>query len=781
MNSILNDNDHLLDLFWCNEHDICDVKLCENNILQNESHHKAIIIDLDTPLAAENGSSTQTYLDFANADYDKINNEINSIDWDLIFNSEFSFDEKVNHFYSAINRIINANVRRKVIKKCNHPCWYDKIAINLKNRINRMHKKYKKFSNDDMHSEYIKLKKDFADHTRKLYSDYKVYMQQLITDDPQQFFKHVNSSRKHKESLPTSMVYHDKSAETPKNIAELFREFFQSVYTQPDDHSIKKFDEHYNKTEMINKLNDVCMHVPNLDIDEDDILQCIRELPDNMVMGPDNIPNRFFKRTIDSIAKPIFELLNESYGSGFVPQIWKKSYIRPIYKNGKKSQIENYRGVAVQCIIPKMLDSILAKHLNRYVKNILTHHQHGFVNGKSTVTNLVEYTHNIINGLLTHKQIEAIYLDLCKAFDSVNVELLLHKLRIMGLNQRIINWIAEYFSQRQQLVRIGSDVTSSPIDVTSGVGQGYPISATLFNLFLFDLPFFIEHASISSYADDAKLFLPVKNIEDCKLLQKELNNVNKYFEVNCMKLNEKKTKSITFHKCKSPIKFDFYINSVQIDRVTVIKDLGVLLDSKLTYKNHLDYIISKAKSILAWIKRYSYEFDDPWVIKKLFDTFVIPILEYASHVWSPTAKCDIVRIESIQKQFLIFALRKFRWLDRFELPSYKSRLLFFHMNSLEDRRKMFQVLFIFSLITSLISSPQLLSNLNINIPTRDTRNYELLRRNLYKYDSSFILMKIKFTEVFSVKNDDEQFIFDFNLSIQNLKKRLKIYFENLPK
>lgn len=92
------------------------------------------------------------------------------------------------------------------------------------------------------------------------------------------------------------------------------------------------------------------------------------------------------------MAKPIFVLLKESLRLGIIPPIWKKTYIRPIHKSGKKSQVENYRSVAIQCTIPRILDLIIAKHLNRHIKTILTHHQHGFVSGKSTVTNLAEYT-----------------------------------------------------------------------------------------------------------------------------------------------------------------------------------------------------------------------------------------------------------------------------------------------------------------------------------------------------------------------------------------------------
>lgn len=113
--------------------------------------------------------------------------------------------------------------------------------------------------------------------------------------------------------------------------------------------------------------------------------------------------------------------------------------------------------------------------------------------------NLADFLSNVMNGMSTSKQVDAIYLDIKKAFDSVDINLLFHKLNIMGLNEQLLNWLRNYLSQRQQMVRIDSTNISKPINVTSGVRQGYPIGATLFILFLIDLPAdFIMHSFICS-------------------------------------------------------------------------------------------------------------------------------------------------------------------------------------------------------------------------------------------------------------------------------------------
>lgn len=164
------------------------------------------------------------------------------------------------------------------------------------------------------------------------------------------------------------------------------------------------------------------------------------------------------------------------------------------------------------------------------------------------------------------------------------------------------------------------------------------------------------------------------------MLQIDLNRDATYFNIHSLNLKIKKSQFITYHRKNSPFEFTYTIEGLAIERVNQIKDLGVILDQKLSFVNHIEYITTRAKSRLAWVRRFSREFDFPWVIKKLYMTFVSPILEYAPQVWSPEAQTHSNSIESIQKQFLLFALRHFKWNDRFRLPPYRHRLLLLRMN-----------------------------------------------------------------------------------------------------
>lgn len=333
----------------------------------------------------------------------------------------------------------------------------------------------------------------------------------------------------------------------------------------------------------------------------------------------------------------------------------------------------------------------------------------------------------------------------------------------------MLNWLRDYLTGRQQIVKLNQACLSKPIHVSSGVGQGYPLGAELFKLFIADAPYYFEKASIHLFADDAKLSLPINAIGDCQQLQLEINIASKYFKSNRLLPNAQKTKSITFKRRHRAIPFEYTIDNIPIQRVSEISDLGVILDEKMTFKSQIDHVISRGKSIMGWIKRFAYHFDDPWVIKKLYMTYVLPVLEYASQIWSPIFQNQRDRIESIQKQFLLYAFRKFNWPHRFQLPSYKHRLLLLQMNTLNDRRVIAQISFIFQLITGKINSPILFDKINYRVIQRDLRNQELLQID-YNNNDPYNIMRQRFNEYSN--------LIDMNKSVNVLKNNLKELFKS---
>jgi len=309
------------------------------------------------------------------------------------------------------------------------------------------------------------------------------------------------------------------------------------------------------------------------------------------------------------------------------------------------------------------------------------------------------------------------------------------------------------------------------------------IGATLFLLFIVDLPHYSVESELQSFADDTRLWKHIRCNEDCVALQKDLNRVVEYFKRNRLQLNVNKTKSVIYHRGSLKHDFDYTIDSKKIERVKVIKDLGVILDEKLNFEAHIELITAKARSLLGWIKRFGREFEDPWTIKRLFFTFVIPVIEYASQIWTPHTAEKIARIESIQKQFLLYALRKLKWSDGFIRPKYEHRLLFFQMITLEERRKIAQIALVHNVIRGDVSSQYILDRIKIRDPRYRTRLNEFLslpnRLRDYSRFEPINYMLITYNDFHKLKvpspsNDPkcDKYLIDTAISTKTVKQRI---------
>lgn len=272
-----------------------------------------------------------------------------------------------------------------------------------------------------------------------------------------------------------------------------------------------------------------------------------------------------------------------------------------------------------------------------------------------------------------------------------------------------------------------------------------------------------------SFADDFKLYLTIKTEADADFLQDQLNVFSDWCTSNRMILNSSKCSVITFTRKQNPIIRDYILHGTVLNRESVVKDLGVLLDSKLSFKDHISYVTTKASAQLGFIFRITKQFKDVYCLKTLYCSLVRSILEYGSVVWSPFYKNGVDRIESVQRKFLRFALRLLPWNDPLNLPNYEDRCKLINLDLLEVRRNVSKATFIADLLTSRINCANLLCQLNINIRSRILRTNDFLRvpgsRTNYCYNSPLASMCRVFNKCYNV--------FDFNLSRSTIKKRIK--------
>ena len=259
-----------------------------------------------------------------------------------------------------------------------------------------------------------------------------------------------------------------------------------------------------------------------------------------------------------------------------------------------------------------------------------------------------------------------IFIDLKKAFDMVDHNILIEKLRLYHFDKLTISWFSSYLANRNQIVKVGNTISSAGI-VKYGVPQGSILGPLLFLLYINDLPMIIKHAELDIYADDSTLHTADTHISNIETkLQTDLNFILTWCEKNNMSINPTKTTTMLIgsqHKIKTSNDLLLQIKNNRIQNVTTQKILGVHLDSHLKWDIHIDKLCKKLSTKLALLRRISKYLS--LENKKLYySAYMLPIMDFCSIVWSNSNKTLIMRINKMQK-----ATARWILMSRFDSPS----------------------------------------------------------------------------------------------------------------
>jgi hypothetical protein len=502
INSVGNINKKFLDLVFTNVPEDASVCVAVDGDMpfHSSQHHESLlcILSINNNETTHSVKSTIRRRDFKSSDFELMINLLEQIDWSCIHFD--NLETSTVTFYNIMNNIFDVCVPIKSMK-CGHsaPPW---MTQNLRSKRNAKDRAFKKFKRTGLNSDYViysAIRKDFNQLVQSSYSEYLCRVKTDLRSNPKSFWDFIKT-KKGCDIFPNVMSYKDFSSNDKETICEYFRDFFQNVYVLPNSESAT-----YSST-----AKDI-VDVPFLCFSTKDILAHIRILKPSWSPGPDGIPSVVIKRIMYQICKPLCLLFNMSLSQSDFPSLWKTSYITPLFKSGQRNYVSNYRGICKLSCIPKMFEALLTDYIYFYCQNIISIYQHGFVRGRSTATNLIEFTSKVVRGFEHGMQTDVIYTDFSKAFDRVNHKLLLLKLHYLGFPIWLVKWISAYLDGRTQYV-VFKDCLSSVIYVTSGVPQGSHIGPLLFILFINDLCDYISSSSVLLYADDCKIFNSSKDI-----------------------------------------------------------------------------------------------------------------------------------------------------------------------------------------------------------------------------------------------------------------------------
>ncbi len=407
----------------------------------------------------------------------------------------------------------------------------------------------------------------------------------------------------------------------------------------------------------------------------------------NSSAGPDDLPGCLFRNLAAELTPPLVIIFQQSFFLGKLPEMWKLAAVKPIYKKGSKDLAANYRPISLTCVACKLMEGIVRDVMYNFLNNsgVISQSQHGFRHLYSSQTSLLLCYNEYVRSVEDKCDVDVILFDFSKAFDAVNHGLLLSKMKEYKFDNYIIAWVTAFLSERKQYVLVGCD-RSATISVPSGVIQGSVLGPLLFLIFINDLPTLVKSASVFLYADDLKLVYKVRSHADVAMLQADVDIVHQWSQQWLLPLNADKL--FHLHIGWRHVRNAYKCGSMPIKSVDDIKDLGVLFNSSLSFRNHINLICKKANGTSALLRR-SFETRDPSLLMVLFNTYIRPMVEYCTCVWSPNVKTDVTKLERIQRHF-----------TKRILPNcaYSERLSVLGIKTLEHRRLYFDLMFLFKVI-----------------------------------------------------------------------------------
>ena len=611
--------------------------------------------------------------------------------WEQVYSCQ-DVNEAWSTWHSLFMAIINhhAPIKSKRIRGASLP-WLDGDILKLMRQRDCASKLAKRSGSQDDWNAYKKLRNITTEKIRSRKSEYFKSTIEENKGNSSILWKKLKDVLPNKQKMiPKSIVTNDgKIFDDLTDIADAFNEHFSTIGSRmasnAPQYELEENDTYYPAID----LPDGKCSLP--EITEDYVKKQILSMSVGKTTGPDGISVKMIKLACPYITRSLTYILNLSIRCGQYPSEWKHALVSPIHKGGDKCNTTNFRPISILPIISKILErwvhSVVYSYLDE--SNLIPSCQSGFRPLHSTETTLHDITNKCLQAMEHGKMTGTVFIDLSKAFDSVNHEILLEKLEKLNMSASVLNWFKSYLSERSQSVNLEGNI-SKALPLNTGVPQGSILGPLLFIIYTSDLPYCIpKECNLFMYADDSTLTCSSSNVDEIQNnLNTALAKIYNWCARNKLTINASKTKSMligTKQKVHG-VGLNVTIAGNSVVKVDHCKCLGVIIDESLSWGPHVEYVKKTVSCKMGMLKRIR-DYVPQSSLKSLFVSLVMPSLDYCSTVWGGRYISHVNVLNQCLKRAARMILRcefstpsadmfsKLNWMSFSERVEYKKAIL----------------------------------------------------------------------------------------------------------